>query len=116
MATVIVMGCIAAANAASGAIAGLATIAAANAAAGAAIGLATIAAAGAAIPFVGWAVLAAAVIAASIWLLCKVTVGVDQEFEFFAMRGPAKQPLVIPLWGSHRGPMNATGELNGGLK
>lgn len=88
IAALVVMGCIAA-----------------YAAAGAA------AAALAAIPFVGWAILAAAAIAASIYLLCKVTAGVDKEFEFYAMKGPNDRPLVIPLWGSHAGRCNNKGKV-----
>lgn len=51
----------------------------------------------AAVPFVGWAILAAAVIAASVYLLCKLTAGEDQEFEFFTIKGDEKHPLIIPL-------------------
>lgn len=75
VATTVVLGCVAAFGAA---------------AAGTSVALA-------AIPFVGWAVLAAAVIAASIYLLCKVTDGVDQDFEFFTIKGSPNRPLVIPL-------------------
>lgn len=79
MATMVVMGCIAGGSAAIGAT------------------VATLAAASAAIPFVGWAILAAAVVAASIALLCKVTAGENKDFEFWAMRGPESQRLILPL-------------------
>lgn len=87
MATMVVMGCIAAGSAAVTATAVAATAAAALAA----------------IPFVGWAILAAAVVAASIALLCKVTAGENKDFEFWAMRGPESQRLILPLWGTHLG-------------
>lgn len=81
VAACVVMGCIAAFGASAGVIAGVATLAAASAA----------------IPFVGWAVLAAAVVAASIYLLVKVFTGEDQEFEFYVVKGPSNQRLLIPL-------------------
>ena len=81
MATMVIMGCIAAGSAAVTATAVAATAAAALAA----------------IPFVGWAILAAAVVAASIALLCKVTAGENKDFEFWAMRGPESQRLILPL-------------------
>ena len=96
-ATAVVMGCMAAAGTTVGLAAG--TTAALTAVGGAAVttGIAAGSAALACIPFVGWAVLAAAVIAASVFLLCKVMAGEDQEFEFFAIKGPDKHPLVLPL-------------------
>lgn len=81
VATMVVLGCVAAYGAAGTAIATAATLAAASAA----------------IPFVGWAILAAAVVAASIYMLVKLTAGEDQNFEFFVMRGPENYPLVIPM-------------------
>lgn len=81
MATMVVMGCIAAGSAAAATTAVAATAAAAMAA----------------IPFVGWAILAAAVVAASIALLCKVTAGENKDFEFWAMRGPDDRRLILPL-------------------
>ena len=111
MATAVVMGCMAAVSAATGTAAASAVVALGGAAVTA--GIAAGSAALACIPFVGWAVLAAAVIAASVFLLCKVFAGEDQEFEFFAIKGPEKHPLVLPLWGEHTGYKNVNDKKKG---
>jgi hypothetical protein len=98
IATSIVIGCIEAATAFTATTALAATVGTSAAVSGAVAGVAAGASAAlAAIPFVGWAVLAVAVVAASIYLLTKVFKGEDVDIDFFAIKGPKDYPLIMPL-------------------